>query len=182
MAEEINRDPLTEYLLKSPDASRIGKAVEHLVAASCILASRARLNVSTALVDDEGVDLVFHRRGASATIAAQVKSRGSDTTSIRRRQYTASVRSQTFRPRHDLYMLFVVVDAANATFGPVWLVPSVNFESATFVSKRGLRRFTASTSATSKDKWASYKVDGEQVAKQLSEKILRLLNDDADSA
>jgi hypothetical protein len=57
------------YLDKSPDAGRMGKAVEHLVAASCIIVTRGRLNVSTALVDDEGVDLVFHRRDSSATLA-----------------------------------------------------------------------------------------------------------------
>jgi uncharacterized protein GlcG (DUF336 family) len=68
---------------KSPDASRIGTAVEYLVAATCILASRGELNVSTALVDDEGVDLVFHRRGASATLAVQVKARTTDTKVVR---------------------------------------------------------------------------------------------------
>ena len=66
------------YLQKSADAGRIGAAVEHLVAASCILASDAVLNVSTSMVDDEGVDLVFHRRGRPTTLAVQVKSRGSD--------------------------------------------------------------------------------------------------------
>jgi hypothetical protein len=60
-----------DWRAKSPDASRIGTAVEYLVAATCILASRGELNVSTALVDDEGVDLVFHRRGASATLAVR---------------------------------------------------------------------------------------------------------------
>jgi len=41
------------------------QAVEYLIAASCILASGAALNVSTSMVDDEGVDLVFHRRAAA---------------------------------------------------------------------------------------------------------------------
>ncbi len=56
-------------------AARKGKAVEHLVAATCVLASGFQLNVSTSLVDDEGVDLVFHRRGHTATLAVQVKMR-----------------------------------------------------------------------------------------------------------
>ena len=38
----------------------MGKAANYLVAAVCILAPRGRLNVSTSIVDDEGVDLVFH--------------------------------------------------------------------------------------------------------------------------
>lgn len=45
---------------KSLDAGRMGKAAELLVAATCILQSRAKLNVSTSIIDDEGVDLVFH--------------------------------------------------------------------------------------------------------------------------
>jgi hypothetical protein len=64
-----------DYLKKSPSAARMGKASEYLVAASCILATRGELNVSTSLVDDEGVDLVFHRRGSVATLAVQVKAR-----------------------------------------------------------------------------------------------------------
>ncbi|WP_431887109.1 hypothetical protein [Micromonospora wenchangensis] len=43
------------YTRKSADASRMGKAAERLVAAFCILATRGALNVSTSLVDDEGV-------------------------------------------------------------------------------------------------------------------------------
>ena len=63
------------YLDKSASAGRMGKAVEYLVAAACILSTRGELNVSTSMVDDEGVDLVFHRRDSSATLAVQVKAR-----------------------------------------------------------------------------------------------------------
>ena len=56
----------------------MGKAAEHLVAAFCILATRGALNVSTSLVNDEGVDLVFHRRNSTTTLAVQVKARMSD--------------------------------------------------------------------------------------------------------
>jgi hypothetical protein len=40
---------------KHAASARKGKAVEHLTAASCILASGGELNASTSLVDDEGV-------------------------------------------------------------------------------------------------------------------------------
>lgn len=63
---------------KSLDAGRMGKAAELLVAATCILQSRAKLNVSTSIIDDEGVDLVFHLREHTATLAVQVKARMSD--------------------------------------------------------------------------------------------------------
>lgn len=87
-----------DYLDKSPSASRMGKAVEYLVASICILASRGELNAAMSLVDDEGVDLVFNRRSSSATLAVQVKARMSDSKRVRAGLFVAFVRSQTFRP------------------------------------------------------------------------------------
>ena len=52
------------------------------MAASCILMSDLELNVSTSLVDDEGVDLVFHRKDYPARLAVQVKSRSTDTRQV----------------------------------------------------------------------------------------------------
>src|SRR5271169_6130594 len=57
------------------DSARTGKAIELLVAATCILASDSQLGVSVNLVDDEGVDLIFHGRGDPTTLAVQVKGR-----------------------------------------------------------------------------------------------------------
>jgi len=87
-----------DYLGKSPDAGRMGKAAEYLVAAVCILATRGRLNVSTSIVDDEGVDLVFHLRDSTATLAVQVKARMTDGAVAQRGRIQAQVRSQTFPP------------------------------------------------------------------------------------
>src|SRR3954468_20938663 len=104
----------------SPHAgsSRKGKAVEHLLAASCILASNGELNASTSLVDDEGVDIVFHRRGSSRTLAVQVKSRfaeeGGSTHLHERGTFITDVRAVTFQPRDNLYLLFVVVRSKDA--------------------------------------------------------------------
>lgn len=149
-----------DYLAKSSDASRVGKAVEYLVAASCILASGAQLNVSTALVDDEGVDLVFHRRDSSATLAAQVKSRRTTTARLARGRFTAQVRDQTFRPRDGLYLLFVVADAEQATFGPVWLVPSLDFAAkAKRAGRRGHWRFSASALPDAHDRWRTCRLE-----------------------
>ena len=163
-----------DHLAKSPDASRIGKAVEHLVAASCILASGAELNVSTSLVDDEGVDLVFHRRGGTATLAAQVKSRRTTTTRAQAGGFLAGVRPQTFRPRADFYLLFVLVDAAEATFGPVWLVPSLDFAAkARPIGRRGVLRFAASLSPTSKDQWRQYRLERTDLHREILDILAR---------
>jgi hypothetical protein len=166
-AEVIDED-LESYLDKSPDAARVGKAVEYLVAASCILASGATLNVSTSMVDDEGVDLVFHRRGSSAALSAQVKARLTSGKNVQQGRFLASVRQQTFRPRDDLYLLFVVADAEKATFGPVWLVPSAAFSmKARPVGSRQNLRFSASLAADTRDQWRLYRLDREQLASRI---------------
>lgn len=66
------------------DSARLGKAVEQLVAATCILTSGMELNVSTSFVDDEGVDLVFARTIQPKTLTVQVKSRRRTGTSMSR--------------------------------------------------------------------------------------------------
>lgn len=154
------------YLGKSESAGRMGKAVEYLVAAACILTTRGELNVSTSMVDDEGVDLVFHRRDSSATLAVQVKARMSDSVNVQRGQMLAFVRSQTFRPRSDLDMLFVAVDVEQGAILKAWLVPSGEFATALLgkTDARGRVRFVASMNETSKDRWAHRRLDPNELA------------------
>ena len=150
------------YLLKSPDSGRMGKAAELLVAATCILQSRARINVSTSIIDDEGVDLVFHLREHTATLAVQVKARMSDGLVEKRRRFQAYVRDSSFNPRGDLDLLFVYVDVTRGSIKHSWLVPSPEFEASTTVNARGRRVFSASMSPESGDKWSKYRlVEGE---------------------
>jgi hypothetical protein len=78
-----------DYTTKAAEAGRMGKAAEYLVAAFCILATRGALNVSTSLVDDEGVDLVFHRRNSTTTLAVQVKARMSDSKRVQSQGFVA---------------------------------------------------------------------------------------------
>lgn len=165
-----------DWRAKSPDASRIGAAVEYLVAATCILASRGELNVSTALVDDEGVDLVFHRRGASATLAVQVKARTTDTKVVQRGRFLALVRGQTFRPRPGFYVLFVVADVAAATFDTVWLVPSTDFVNLARHAPDGTLRMSASLSETTDDRWRPYRLR----RPDLPGRLLKLLPEDGE--
>ena len=170
---DLDADGLVEsYLDKSPDSARIGKAVEFLVAASCILSSGAKLNVSPSMVDDEGVDLVFHRRGSSASLSAQVKARLRSSKQVQAGRFVAFVRQQTFRPRVDLYILFVVADAEEATFGPVWLVPSLAFASqARAVGARQNLRFSASLAEDTKDQWHQYRLDRGQLARRILDQL-----------
>lgn len=155
-------------------AARKGKAVEHLIAASCILASGCELNASTSLVDDEGVDIVFHRRGRSRTVAVQVKSRFEGTSMLSKKgAFVAGVRKVAFRPRDDLYMLFVVVNPDAPDFGPLWLVPSHVFDERIKPNPTGLMRFRASAKENTQDQWAKYRLS----KAELPGKLLAILGE-----
>jgi hypothetical protein len=160
---------MENYQRRSWDASRVGRAAEYLVASSCILASRAELNVSTSMVDDEGVDIVFHRRNGTATLGVQVKSRTLKTKRLQRGQFMAEVRSQTFRPRDDLYVLFVVLDAENATFGPTWLVPSKIYHKLALRTGKEKLRISTSLKPKSKSRWRPYRLERGDLAERLLE-------------
>lgn len=160
-----------DYLQKSPDSGRMGKAAELLVAATCILQSRAKLNVSTSVIDDEGVDLVFHLRGHTATLAVQVKARMSDGLVVQRGRFQAIVRDSSFYPRGDLDMLFVFVDVAQGSIRQSWLVPSPVFAANTTVNARGRRVFSAATSSSSGDKWSEFRVPEGQLASTVVKRL-----------
>lgn len=165
-------EPADAYTSKSPDAGRMGKAAEYLVAAVCILATRGRLNVSTSIVDDEGIDLVFHLRESTATLAVQVKARMTDGSMARKGRFQAFVRSQTFQPRDDLDMLFVLVDNENGAIEAAWLVPSADFDGMHGKpTGKGRFPFSAAISASSKDKWSPYRLTSAELAARVVERL-----------
>ncbi|MGV9938794.1 hypothetical protein [Streptomyces sp. NPDC003401] len=164
-----------EYLDKSPAAARMGKAAEYLVAASCILATGGELNVSTSLVDDEGVDLVFHRRGSSVTLAVQVKARMSTGVQVRQGRLTAFVRSQTFQPRTDLDMLFVAVDVELGAVMTAWLIPSGTFAGMVpEPNTRGRFGFSASMKPESKDRWSPFRLTAAELPGRVLARLAEL--------
>lgn len=164
-----------DYLNKSTDAARMGKAAEYLVAASAILATRGELNVSTSLVDDDGVDLVFHRRGYAATLAVQVKARMSDGALARTGAVRANVREATFRPRPDLDVLVVVIDPAEGRILTAWLVPSIDFaELVPVPNGLGRRVFSASSKPDSRDRWRRWRLAPVELAPRLLHRVADL--------
>lgn len=153
---------------QNTDLARKGTAVEYLIAASCMLASDFKLNVSTNMVDDEGVDLVFHRRDSPATLAVQIKSRSWSAHVMRdREKFIADVRQGTFHHRRDLFLLFVAVDSQFAEYGPLWLIPSVDFANGLTPGKRAKLRFVASASPASNDRWVKYRMERSQLPNRI---------------
>ena len=150
------------------DAGRKGKAVEHLIAALCVLGSNGELNAWTSLVDDEGVDLVLQRRNRPETLSLQVKSRLTTAKGIaERNRFQQQVRATTLRPRDGLYMLFVVANPATVELGPIWLVPSKEFVEKAPAGSNKKHRFSASAKPGTNDKWAGYLVEREQLPARL---------------
>ncbi len=146
---------------------RIGKALEYLIAASCILMSEGRLNVSTPLVDDEGVDLVFNRYDRPATLAVQIKGRSKSAQVVKGGKFLADVSRRTFAPRDDLYILFVVYEEGIADYGPVWLVPSKELAKHGGKSKGGnYLRFQPSVRGEL-NQWRQYRLEKEALPGQI---------------
>jgi hypothetical protein len=90
---------------------RLVRSLKHLVAAFCIRDTRGVLNVSTSVVDSEGVDLVFHWRGSTATLAEVETSRCQGLQKPRQRSKLigswttnccADTRVASFSPRYGL--------------------------------------------------------------------------------
>jgi hypothetical protein len=150
----------------------MGKAVEHLVAATCIIGSRAKLNVSTALVDDEGIDLVFHKRDGVSTLAVQVKARMNDSSPLDRGTFTANVRSETMRARRDLFLLFVAVDVKGAALDVCWLIQSEVFVQRATRDTLDRYRFSASAKPGTNDQWREYRLG----PSELPAKILQYID------
>jgi hypothetical protein len=157
-------------------SAAFGKAVEHLIAASCILSTSAKLNVSTSFVDDDGVDLVFHLRGGTSTLAVQVKHNSTSTQKVQRQRLICDVRTATFRPRSGLWMLFVVVDFPTAQLGDVFFVPSAEF--ARRASGRGgpKRKISASLKPHSNDQWQGFRSPFAALPGRVIEELARVGN------
>ncbi len=162
---------------ESRGSSWKGRAVEWLLAAQCILASNGRLNVSTAMVDDEGVDLVFNIKGTPKTLAVQVKSRFASAQSIQKRgNYRAEVRRKVFRPRDDLYLLFVLFDDMETlNIEQAWLVPSQDFKRLTTGQRKERPRLVFAVNIRgTQNAWVPYRCTRRDLADRIVAAIEKL--------
>ena len=151
-----------------------GKVVESLIAATCILGSDGKLSVSTPLVDDEGVDMIFTPKWGGRSIFVQVKSRF---TLTGKGYYRTQIREKNFLPREDLYIIFAYYDSEKAQLGEtLWLVPSVDFKEKL---KGQLKKqyYVFQSGFTSQDMWEPFRLK----LSDLPQRILNLLKDSVPS-
>ena len=89
----------------------------------------------------------------------------SDSKDVQVGSMVAFVRSQTFRKRADLDILFAAIDIEQGAVLKAWLIPSAEF--AEVVGKpdaRGRLRFVASMKDGSQDRWANRRLNASQLA------------------
>jgi hypothetical protein len=166
---------------KNASSARKGKAVEQLVAATCVLATGGELNALTALVDDEGVDVGFKRRNGTRVLDVQIKARFSDQDGSKALReegiFSSDVREETFRPREDLFMLYLAINGARADIEHAWLVPSQTLAAEGIrVSKQGKGhlRIAASAKPDTEDKWRDFRHTREEFPQKLLEVVAQL--------
>jgi hypothetical protein len=109
------------------------------------------------MFDDSGVDLVFSLRGNPATLAVQVKSRFDTSKRVGQGSFRIDIRKATFEPRADLAILAVLYDSTKLDFGPIWLVPSLDF--AHLTQSQSVKRrvwVMAMSLAGTNNRWSKY--------------------------
>jgi hypothetical protein len=123
-------------------------------------------------VDDEGVDLIFFKRGGGGkVILAQVKSRTIQSKLLSKGIFRVQVRRASFKPREGYYFIFVALDeSGKGLVDTLWFIPSVDFK----------RKLAGQTSESvlvfqsrfdSRDMWEEYRITLEE----LPQRITRIL-------
>ncbi len=137
-----------------------GKIAANLLGMACAQKSAADINFATPFADDEGIDLIFFRRGSTGEVLlVQVKSSSTDAKSLQKGVFRASVWRQSFRARRGYYLIFVAVDHGELRIQPtLWLIPSEEFEANTRNQKSPKYLFFQST-FESNDVWKRYRTD-----------------------
>jgi hypothetical protein len=140
-----------------------GKAIEHLIAVTCLLGSDGKLSISIPLLDDEGVDLLFTPKGGGKTIAVQVKSNFSSKLG----QFKSYIKKKNFQPRKDYYLLFVTYDTTNAKLAEkVWLIPSLDFKNK-LSRQTNEDKYQFQSTFSSDDMWKNYRVHTQELPKRI---------------
>ena len=89
--------------------------------------------------------------------------------------FSPDVRAETFRPRDDLWFLFVAIDWVDPKVGPLWFVPSRELASRISPSaSSGRLRFAASAKPDSHDQWRPYRY---QTIGELTARLLAVLGE-----
>ncbi len=145
-----------------------GKIAATLIGITCAQESNGQINFASPFVDDEGVDLIFFRRGGGKAIMAQVKSRTMGSKLLSRGIYRVHVRRASFKPREGYYFIFVALDEARKRlFDTLWFIPSADFEK-NLVRQKGEKVLVFQSRFNSKDMWQEYRTSLGRLPQQIA--------------
>lgn len=147
-----------------------GKIAATLIGMACAQGSSGQINFASPFVDDEGVDLIFFRRGGSGkAILVQVKSRTMQSKLLSRGTYRTHVRRASFKPREGYYFIFVAFDQSRKSlFDTLWFVPSVDFEKK-LAGQKGEKVLVFQSRFDSKDMWEEYRISLEELPQRIAQ-------------
>lgn len=147
-----------------------GKIAATLIGMACAQESNGQINFATPFVDDEGVDLIFFRRGGSGkAVLAQVKSRTMQSRLLSRGVFRVHVRRASFKPREGYCFIFVAFDPSTKRLADtLWFVPSLDFERK-LQGQKGERVLVFQSRFNSKDMWEEYRTSLEELPQRIAQ-------------
>lgn len=134
-----------------------GKIAATLVGMACAQGSNGQINFASPFVDDEGVDLIFFKRGGGKTILAQVKSRTMQSRLLSRGTYRVQVRRASFKARESYYLIFVAFDQMRKQLSDtLWFIPSTDFQTK-LSGQKNEKVLVFQSRFDSNDMWVEYR-------------------------
>ena len=151
-----------------------GKVVATLIGITCAEGSDGQINFASPFVDDEGIDLIFFRRGGTGkAILAQVKGRTTESKLLKRGIFRAQVRRASFKPRDGYYFIFAAFDKLEKKLrDTLWLVPSKDFERR-LRGQKNKKVLVFQSRFDSEDMWKEFRIS----LKDISQRVDEILTD-----
>lgn len=155
---------------KEIGSSLKGKIAANLVGMACALRSQGEINFASPFVDDEGVDLVFFKKGGSGkAILVQVKSRTIQSKLLSKGTFRVQVRRASFKPRDGYYFVFVALDeSGERLLDTLWFIPSLDF-AENLAGQTNESVLVFQSRFTSKDMWEKYRISLEELPQRIAQ-------------
>jgi hypothetical protein len=147
-----------------------GKIAATLIGVGCAQRSNGEINFASPFVDDEGVDLIFFRKGGSGkAVLAQVKSRTMRSKLLSQGTFRVQVRRASFKPRKGYYFIFVAFDESGKRLHDTqWFIPSVDFERK-LAGQTNEKVLVFQSRFNSKDMWEQYRMSLGELPRRIAQ-------------
>ena len=137
-----------------------GQIAVTLLGIACSHYSMGNINFAFPFVDDQGIDLIFFKKGSEAKVMlAQVKSRTEGSQSMQKKKFRSQIRIASFRARRRYFLIFITLSkSGTGLLDTLWLIPSLEFEEELKNQKKD-KVLVFDSSFKAKDMWAKYRLN-----------------------